>query len=76
MRKVRIFSLLVSLCGALPAAAQAAAPVCVVFPVKDLSAGTDTRDYEQTITEAVSAALTSGGFTVLPASAWQDAASE
>ena len=50
-------------------------PICVVFTVKDLSAGSDTRDYEQTITQAVSAAFGAADFQVLPESAWRDAAS-
>jgi hypothetical protein len=58
----------------LPAQGAAAAAVCVVFPVKDLSPGTDARDYEQTITEAVTAAFQAGSFQVLPSASWQAAA--
>ena len=62
--------------SALPLQGQEAVggQVCVVFPVKDLSAGADTRDYEQTITEAVAAAFEAASFRVLPSSSWQDAA--
>ena len=74
MKTARTLSFLVTLFCALPLPAQTAGPVCVVFPVKDLSPGGETHDYEQTITEAVSASLTAGGFTVLPASSWRDAA--
>jgi hypothetical protein len=71
---VRLLSILVPLICALPLWAQTTGPVCVVFPVKDLSPGSDSRDYEQTITEAVSAAFQANGFTVMPAASWQDAA--
>jgi hypothetical protein len=62
---------------ALPLLGQQAAPppICVVFTVNDLSAGSDTKDYEQTITQAVSAAFRAGDFQVLPDSAGRDAAS-
>jgi hypothetical protein len=62
--------------SALPLQGQEAesGQVCVVFPVKDLSAGAEARDYEQTITEAVAAAFTAANFRVLPSSSWQDAA--
>jgi hypothetical protein len=62
---------------ALPLLGQQAAPppVCVVFTVKDLSTGSDTLDYEQTITQAVSAAFGAGDFQVLPEAAGRDAAS-
>lgn len=62
--------------SALPLAGQAAAggQVSAVFPVKDLSAAADTRDYEQTITEAVGAAFVAAGYSVLPSSSLQDAA--
>ena len=59
----------------LPGQQAAPSPVCVVFTVKDLSAGTETRDYEQTITQAVSAAFGAGDFQVLPESTGRDAAS-
>jgi hypothetical protein len=54
---------------------QAAGPVCVVFTVKDLSPGPDTKDYEQTITKAVSAAFGAANFRLITDSVWQDAAS-
>ena len=76
MKPARHLFLLTLLACALPVAAQGTPPgaECVVFPVKDLSPGTDTRDYEQTITEAVTAAFSAGGFAVIPAASWQDAA--
>jgi hypothetical protein len=46
----------------------------VVFPLKDLSSGTEAGDYEQTITEAVGAAFEAASFKVLPSPSWQDAA--
>jgi hypothetical protein len=62
--------------SALPLLGQGApgGQVGVVFPVKDLSPGTDSRDYEQTITEAVAAAFEAAGFRMLPSASWQDAA--
>jgi hypothetical protein len=42
--------------------------------VKDLSANASTRDYEDTITQAVSAAFGAGGYQVLQDSVWRDAA--
>lgn len=76
MKPVHALAFLLFLVCTLPLSAQGSsvATTCVVFPIKDLSAGTDTRDYEQTITEAVTAAFKAGGFAVLPASSWQDAA--
>ncbi len=76
MKPVRIISILASLLCALPLSAQdtAAGAVCVVFPIKDLSPGNDTRDYEQTITEAVAASFQAAGYQVLPSSSWKDAA--
>jgi hypothetical protein len=54
---------------------EASGPVCVVLTIKDLSPGTDTVDYEQTITQAVGAAFGAGSFQVVPESIWHDAAS-
>jgi len=54
---------------------EASGPACAVFTVKDLSPGTDTLDYEQTITQAVSAAFGADNFQVVPESVWRDAAS-
>ncbi len=62
--------------AALPAAAQQQPPlVCLVTTIQDLSApGSDTGAYEQTITDAVSAAAGAHGYTLVPASAGRDAA--
>jgi hypothetical protein len=70
-----LISLLTVLIAA-PAPAQQAVdgPRCVVFAVQDLSAGEDTRDYERTITEAVSAAASARGLVVLAEADWKAAA--
>jgi hypothetical protein len=62
--------------AALPAMAQQQSPiVCLVYTIQDLSAaGSDTGDYEQTITDAVSAAAGAQGYTLVAANAWRDAA--
>jgi hypothetical protein len=54
---------------------EASGPVVAVLTIKDLSPGTDTRDYEQTITQAVGAAFGGGSFQIVPESIWRDAAS-
>lgn len=55
---------------------QAPAPgaSCVVYTIQDLSDAADTREYEQTITDAVSAAFSAQGFSVVPESTWKSAA--
>ncbi len=60
----------------LPVSAQQQTPiVCLVYTIQDLSpAGSDTGAYEQTITDAVSAAAAAQGYTLVAASAWRDAA--
>jgi hypothetical protein len=60
----------------LPVSAQQQSPtVCLVYTIQDLSpAGTDSGDYEQTITDAVSAAAAAQGYTLVAANSWQDAA--
>jgi hypothetical protein len=60
-----------------PCAGQGAAPGglrCVVFTVQDVSTAGNARDYEQTITASVRAAFGSRGYTVIPESAWREAA--
>jgi hypothetical protein len=58
----------------LPAPAAVAGQACVVFTVKDLSATPATRDYEETITQAVGAAFGAGGYEVIGDAAWREAA--
>jgi hypothetical protein len=62
--------------AALPASAQQPAPAaCVIFTIQDLSPeGSDSRDYTQSITEAVSAAASAQQYTLVDANIWQDAA--
>jgi hypothetical protein len=69
-----ILCLLVSPSVTLRGQQAASGQVCVVFTVKDLSSGTSTRDYEDTITQAVSAAFEAGGFQLLRDALWRDAA--
>jgi hypothetical protein len=69
-----LLCLLVCPAGTLPAQQAVPGQVCVVFTVKDLSANPSTRDYENTITQAVSAAFGAGGYRVLEDSVWQDIA--
>jgi hypothetical protein len=47
---------------------------CIVYTIQDLSPGSDTAEYQQSITDAVAAAASARGYTVLPGSAWKDAA--
>lgn len=58
----------------LPAPAALAGQACVVFTVKDLSATPATRDYEETITQAVGAAFGAAGYEVVGDAAWREAA--
>ncbi len=67
---------LVSPFVALPAQQAAPGQVCVIFPMKDLSANPSTRDYETTITQAVGAAFGAGGYQLLADSVLRDAAVE
>ncbi len=62
--------------AALPVSAQQQTPlVCLVYTIQDLSPpGSDTGAYEQTLTDAVSAAAGAHGYKLVPASAWRDAA--
>ena len=58
----------------LPAQAAVAGQSCVVFTVKDLSSTPATRDYEETITQAVGAAFGDEGWEVVGDAAWREAA--
>jgi hypothetical protein len=69
-----LLCLLVCTAVTLPAQAVVSGQACVVFTVKDLSAQASTRDYEETITQAVSAAFGAGGYQVLSDSVWRAAA--
>ena len=69
-----LLCLLVSPAVTLPGQQSVPGPACVVFPVKDLSANASTRDYEDTITQAISAAFGAGGYQVLQDSVWRNAA--
>jgi hypothetical protein len=69
-----ILPLLCLIASLLPAHAAVAGQSCVVFTVKDLSATPATRDYEETITQAVGAAFGAGGYEVLGDAAWREAA--
>jgi hypothetical protein len=73
---LQLLCLLVSPAVTLPGQQSVPGQVCVVFTVKDLSANASTRDYEDTITQAVSAAFNAGGYQVLQDSVWRDAAAE
>jgi hypothetical protein len=68
--------LLASAAAALPAQQSVSGQACVVFTVKDLSAGQSTRDYEGTITEAVGAAFASAGYRLVSDDTWKGAAAE
>jgi TolB-like protein len=46
----------------------AAMPTCVIFPIQDMSAGGDTKEYEQTITDSLSAWFKVAGFSLVTAS--------
>ena len=48
---------------AVPVAAQK----CAIFTIQDLSSGFENKDYEQPITDSVSAAFTVGGYGIIPA---------
>jgi hypothetical protein len=67
-------ALLLALCAVPVPGQQAAATYCAVFPIQDLSPGTDAEDYRQTITDAVVAAAQAHGFTLIPEAAWRDVA--
>jgi hypothetical protein len=59
---------------AMPAAAQqgeaSSEKQCAVFTIQDFSSGPENKDYEQPITDSVSAAFTVGGYGIIPADAW------
>ena len=79
MKAALLIPLLVTLAlSSVPLDGQAsgAGAACVVFPVQDLSASADSRDYAAAITETVSAAFAASGFHVIPLSSWRDAAVE
>ena len=74
LRILPLFCLLVSAAAALPAQQSVSGDVCVVFTMKDLSAARSTGDYEATITQAVAAAFSSVGYTLVTDAAWKEAA--
>jgi hypothetical protein len=43
----------------------------VVYTIQDLSPSSDTKDYEQTITQAVSAAFSAQGYALVPEDTWR-----
>ena len=60
-----------------PSWGQETAPAglrCVVFTVRDISSAGGARDYEQAITESIREAFSSRGYSVVPESAWKEAA--
>lgn len=71
-----ITSLCLGIALSAPVVCQEQAPAqkipCTVFPFQSLAGGAGSADFEQTITDSVSAALSVGGLTVLTPSAWAE----
>ena len=44
---------------------------CAIFTIQDLSSTSDTKDYEQTITESISAKFQVTGFDLVPPGEWR-----
>ena len=44
---------------------------CAIFTIQDLSSASDTKDYEQTITESISATFQVTGFDLVPPEEWR-----
>ena len=54
--------------------AGTASSQAVIFPMQDLSAGADTRDFQDPITASINAAFGVAGYVVIPPERWSDEA--